>query len=355
MASERRKKLVLTAVSALVTLLFAEAALRIAGVGAAGQGSPWFAGGNHPRLLFQPDTASGYTLRPGFHGRQVAPRREFDVATVVDRRGLRDHPHTAPAAPSVLAIGDSMTFGEGVPVEQTYSAVLEKTSGVRVYNGGVPGYGSRQMLGRLEKLLPQVRPSLVTEAVSPLWDAQRCATPFVYKEGYIVAQGYVDRLYLVGDNLYSAETKLPLLGPATAYLKGRSNLMRLALPALAGGARRALGGKQEAPVPDPRPSAEALSEAHRKAESAGADFLVILLDGDSRGEEYRQARAALESELQARGIPFISLDRLLPKADWPRLRYAQDGHWNADGHRAVGTALAPRVLRYSRTSRRGDV
>lgn len=345
MASERRKKLILTALSALVTLLFAEMALRIAGVGAAGQGSPWFAGGNHPRFLFQPDPASGYTLRPGFNGRQVAPGREFDVATVIDRRGLRDHPHTAPPAPSVLAIGDSMTFGEGVPADQTYSAVLEKAAGVRVYNGGVPGYGSRQMLGRLEKLLPQVRPVLVTEAVSPLWDAQRCAAPFVYKEGYIVAQGYVDRLHRVGDNLYSAETKLPVLGPATAYAKGYSNLVRLALPALAGGLRRTVGRRQDTAAPDPGPSAEALAAARRKAEDAGAAFLVILLDGDSRGEEYRQARAALERELQARGIRFVSLDRLLPKADWPRLRYARDGHWNADGHRTVGTALAPFVLR----------
>lgn len=345
MASERRKKLILTAISGLVTLLFAEAALRIAGVGDAGQGSPWFAGGNHPRFLFQPDPASGYTLRPGFNGRQVAPGREFDVATVIDRRGLRDHPHTAPPAPSVLAIGDSMTFGEGVPVDQTYSAVLEKTTGVRVYNGGVPGYGSRQMLGRLEKLLPQVRPALVTEAVSPLWDAQRCAAPFVYKEGYIVARGYLGRLYRVGDNLYAAETKLPVLGPATAYAKGHSNLMRLALPALAGGMRRALGDRQAISAPDPRPSAEALAAARRKAEGAGAAFLVILLDGDSRGEEYRQARAILERELQARCIPFVSLDRLLPKADWPRLRYTRDGHWNADGHRAVGTALAPFVRR----------
>ena len=41
MASERRKKLILTGISILVTLLVAEAALRILGIGAIGRGSPF--------------------------------------------------------------------------------------------------------------------------------------------------------------------------------------------------------------------------------------------------------------------------------------------------------------------------
>src|SRR6478672_7956493 len=109
-----RKKLVLSAVSILITLLFAEVALRILGIGAAGRGSAWFAGGNHPRFLFQPDPLSGYTLRPGFHGEEVSRGREFQVPVTVDGRGLRIQPHPAPPGPGVLAVGDSITFGEGV-------------------------------------------------------------------------------------------------------------------------------------------------------------------------------------------------------------------------------------------------
>jgi hypothetical protein len=338
-----KKKLALSAFSILVALLFAEAALRLLGMGKTGRGSPWFAGGNHPRYLFKPDPESGYTLRPGFKGREIAPGDEFDVEAAVDARGLRDHPHATPPVPSVLALGDSMTFGEGVPVDRSFSAVLEQETGVRVYNAGVPGYSSRQMLVRLRRLAPALRPSLVVVTLSPLWDRQRCAAPFVYKDGYIVAKGYADRLVLLDGNLYLKETRLPVLGMATAYAERYSVLMRLALPALAGGTRAVLSrsrptdpepGEYEATVSD-------LDQTRHLADGIGARFLVVLID--DRGEDFHRDRLAVQSRLRELGVPYVAADDLVPSGDWPRLRFARDGHWNAAGHAAVGKALAPRV------------
>jgi lysophospholipase L1-like esterase len=342
-----KKKLALSAASLLFALLFAEGALRLLGIGAAGRGSPWFAGGNHPRFLFQPDLASGYTLRPGFRGREIAPGNEFDVPAVIDARGLRDPSHppqTAPPVPCVLAVGDSMTFGEGVPADRTYSAWLERTVGVRVYNAGVPGFSSRQMLARLRRFLPALRPAAVVMTLSPLWDRQRCATPFVYKAGYIVAPGYADRLVPLGGNLYLEETRLPVLGSATAYAKRYSALMRLALPGAAGAARALLHRSRESPptsATDLEPTARNLAAAQHLAESFGARFVAVLVD--DRGEEFRHDRELLESRLHELGVPFLAADEILPGADWRRLRYARDGHWNAAGHEAVGKALAPRI------------
>ena len=340
-----KKKLALSAFSILITLLFAEAALRLLGVGAAGRGSTWFAGGNHPRFLFQPDPESGYTLRPGFKGREIAPGNEFEVAAVVDARGLRDHPHAAPPTPAVLAVGDSMTFGEGVPVDRSYSAVLERQSGVRVYNAGVPGYSSGQMLIRLRRLVPTLHPALVVMTLSPFWDRQRCAMPFAYKDGYIVARGYLDRLVLLDGNLYLKETRLPVLGPATAYAERYSALMRLALPALASGARAALrrSKPQETPSPaDYEPTVRNLDAARHLAESSEARFVTVFLDDWDK--DFRRDRLAVQQRLRALGIPYIAANDLLPGADWPRLRFTRDGHWNAAGHEAVGKALAARVL-----------
>ncbi|HEV7783856.1 MAG TPA: hypothetical protein VGQ28_00885 [Thermoanaerobaculia bacterium] len=339
-----RKKLALSAVSLLLTLLVAEAALRIVGIGSAGRGSSWFAGGNHPRYLFQADPESGYALRPGFHGEEIAPGKEFDVPAAVDARGLRDQPHTAPAQPSVLTLGDSMTFGEGVPADRTFSAIVEKEAGVRVYDGGIPGYSSRQMVARLRHLLPALHPAVVVMTLSPLWDRQRCATPFVYRDGYIVAHSYVDRLKLIGGNLYLQETRLPILGAATAHLKAHSNLLRLAIPALANGAKKIFLHPEKEGTPtasDYEPTVQDLAEARRLAEAQGARFLALLVD--DRGPDYRRDRLAVQDRLKTLGIPFIAAQDLLPGADWKRLSYPRDTHWNLAGHEAVGKALAPRV------------
>jgi lysophospholipase L1-like esterase len=344
--SERRKKLILVLISTLLTLLFAEVALRLVGYGEMGRGSRWFAGGNHPRFLFQPDVASGYTLRPGFHGREIASGREFDVPAAIDTAGLRDHPHTAPPRPTILAIGDSMTFGEGVTVDRAWPAVLERASGVRTLNGGVPGYGSPQMEARLRSLLPRLRPDLVLVMLSPHWDQQRCATPFVYKGGYIVAQGYLAKLHLIDGDLFLAETKLPGIGTATAYAKRYSRVARLILPLLGDGARSIWRGvsrperRDEPATPaDLEPTARALAAMQADAARAGAGFFTVFID--SRGPEYRSDQALLEKLLRERNVPFLELDSFLPKADWPRLRYTRDQHWKAPGHQLVGTALAP--------------
>jgi len=338
-----RKKLALSAVSILITLLFAEIALRILGIGAIGRGSSWFAGGNHPRFLFQADPV-GYTLRPGFQGREIAQSKEFDVPVAIDGQGLRAQPHTAPPRPRVLALGDSMTFGEGVPADSTWPAVLERTLGVRVDNAGVPGYSSAQMAGRLRRYLPLLQPRVVVMLLSPTWDLGRCASPFVYKGGYIVGQGYVDRLILLDGNLYLRETRLPVLGTATAYAERYSNLARVALPSLADAARKAIHHRPRpgaSVAADIEPTARNLQEAQRLASGSGAAFLAVMID--DRGSEFHQDRELLQTRLQQLGVPWVAADDLIPPARWPKLRYPLDTHWNAAGHQAVGQALAPRI------------
>lgn len=338
-----RKKLALSAVSILITLLFAEIALRILGVGAIGRGSDWFAGGNHPRFLFQPDAASGYALRPGFQGEEISRGKEFDVPVAIDGQGLRVQPHTAPPQTGVLTVGDSMTFGEGVPAGSTYSAVLERALGVRVDNAGVPGYSSAQMLGRLRRYLPLLHPQVVVMTLSPTWDIGRCDSPFVYKDGYIVGQEYADRLVLLDGNLYLRETRLPVLGTATAYAERYSNLARLALPALAGAARKALlHHREEGPsaAADLEPTARNLQEAQRLTSQAGARFLAVMVD--DRGADFRHDRHLLQARLRELGVPWVAADnQLVPRGRWKQLRYPIDTHWNAAGHQAVGEALAP--------------
>ncbi len=66
-----------------------------------------------------------------------------------------------PAGATVLALGDSLTYGTGAAPEAAYPAVLAARSGWQVVNAGVPGELSAQTLARLPALLDEHRPALV--------------------------------------------------------------------------------------------------------------------------------------------------------------------------------------------------
>jgi acyl-CoA hydrolase len=66
---------------------------------------------------------------------------------------------------TVLALGDSLTFGSGAVAEASYPAVLSRLTGWNVVNGGVPGDTSAQALARLPALLDAHAPQLVVVSV----------------------------------------------------------------------------------------------------------------------------------------------------------------------------------------------
>lgn len=72
-------------------------------------------------------------------------------------------PQISPLPPdaTILAFGDSITFGTGAAQEDSYPAVLQRLSGYRVVNAGVPGETTEAGLARLPETLQQEQPLLV--------------------------------------------------------------------------------------------------------------------------------------------------------------------------------------------------
>ena len=80
------------------------------------------------------------------------------------RRVPPQHPRVAAGA-TVLALGDSITFGTGAPPASSYPSLLAELTGWSVINAGVPGDTSAQALARLPALLDEHRPAMVLVSI----------------------------------------------------------------------------------------------------------------------------------------------------------------------------------------------
>jgi len=69
----------------------------------------------------------------------------------------------------ITVVGDSLTYGEGVAEEDTYSAIIEKELQkeykVEVLNLGVMGYQSEDILRLIKEYLPKLQPDLIIYGV----------------------------------------------------------------------------------------------------------------------------------------------------------------------------------------------
>lgn len=81
------------------------------------------------------------------------------LLTACGRKSARTHAKI-PEGSTVLALGDSLTFGYGANPGESYPAQLQKLTGWNIVNGGVSGDTSAQALSRLPALLAR-KPKLV--------------------------------------------------------------------------------------------------------------------------------------------------------------------------------------------------
>ncbi len=114
-----------------------------------------------PVALTRYDRKRGYTLPPS------AAIEYAGVRTTLNSWGLRGPLPEADGHTEVLALGDELTFGWGVPDDQSYPAQLgallhrQHPSSGQVVNAGIPGYTSYQGLMLLREIGPRLRPRVV--------------------------------------------------------------------------------------------------------------------------------------------------------------------------------------------------
>lgn len=137
----------------------------------------------------QTDPELGWVSSPLKSG---LPNRWKSKVTILPD-GTRSNGSRFPTAdrPTVLAVGDSFTFGDEFSDSDTWPAALERRLGSRVVNAGMCGYGLDQSLLRAEKLVPQLKPAVLVYSLFWLsityseWASQP-ATHYLPKPYFVV-------------------------------------------------------------------------------------------------------------------------------------------------------------------------
>jgi lysophospholipase L1-like esterase len=97
---------------------------------------------DYPPQMFVADEELGYRYSPGFSGAFPAFP---DIRIDINSKGLRDAERNySKSGYRVLGLGDSVTFGAGVALDETYLARLEGLMGHEVVKAGVNGWGFSQ-------------------------------------------------------------------------------------------------------------------------------------------------------------------------------------------------------------------
>lgn len=282
----------------------------------------------------------------------------FEGAVTIGSDGLRRHPlgpSDSIRAATVIALGDSFTFGMGVDDSATFPARLERAmqargASVRVVNAGVISYHVNQELDLLRETLRDATADVVVHGL--------------YWNDYLVndANQKPARRVLTDDGLFvwdDAEAAIEEVGVLTRLAR-RSSLLFVARRAVAtvlaavGGAR---AGEMEYDRVERLLESGVLDTAgfariplfyadlqQLAAERGFALYVVIMpVEVVVRGiapsdHPYpRHARAMLDSL----GIPYFDAHRLWEARDaGAELFLPYNKHLNADGYALLGDAVA---------------
>lgn len=115
-----------------------------------------------PEDMFYDDPAIGKLLRPG--ASVLAVNSDFAVPYEINSHGMRDKEYTSRKAGKIryLALGDSYTFGEGIPYGNRFADIPEEQlNDIEILDAGIPGFGLDQELILLSKAVPSYSPDYV--------------------------------------------------------------------------------------------------------------------------------------------------------------------------------------------------
>ena len=143
----------------------------------------------------------------------------FDSLIYTDNNGFRTEKENQNKESSILAIGDSWTFGYGVNGDETFPYLLSRLLDQPIHNSGVPAFGSASTYVYAKSNIKKLKPNLIIYFTQGLWRRSPCIKPWkdYYEKGLIDRNNsqYGQQLipcYLVDADSFQAKLLLPLPG-----------------------------------------------------------------------------------------------------------------------------------------------
>ena len=346
------------AVAALITLVTAEVALRLANF------IPL------PSAPYISDDETGFKLRP---------------SEITDADGF-NNPHTeadpAPArtaAPGTVAfVGDSFAFGT-YPAEAVFPALVAADLAaegvtIRAVNLGIPGAGPDTYVRVMRDYLPRLKPMAVVATVylgndveqgdprrpTKLWLGRlgSYGSPFSFDPDDLIVVAVASKLFRLAEQAWYAQYTSLASNPEEAERRSLA-FSDEALTRVRWRELKAARIEPDASIARGYGGLAAhVGEMASIARKDGVAFLVVLapsrveLDADLRarvvqafGGDPKDFDGALPARrvgeaLAARGIPFVDLTPALAAAEPARVYNRGDTHWNRRGNAIAAAAIA---------------
>jgi lysophospholipase L1-like esterase len=330
--------------------------------------------------FLRPDAAAGVHHIEGRRGRWIS--REFDVTVAINSHGFRDRERATAKPPGtrrIAVLGDSITEALQVPLEETFTARLERQlttteRPVEVLNLGVSALGPAQEYLVFRAYGVRYTPDVVVltvftandfrGSVSTLEGKSYLRYPEIASNGRLARSPDGDIVF--SDPVVPSRARQWLSGHVASYRfvreRVRARLGRAAGPAASGDV---LAIYREAADPVWRRAIdvtlEMIGELDAAVRRAGARLVVLVVpapwDVDPRAREqqpefrgaavdWHRPQRLVTEWLAARGIVGVTVADAFAHdvAAGGRPFFPVDGHLTPDGHRIVADRLAA-VLR----------
>jgi hypothetical protein len=270
--------------------------------------------------LFRSDPQTGWSNTPNLLTTQInAAGEAWSIRT--DQNGQRLIAQNPGAGRQILILGDSLSFGEGVDINDRFDVkMLSSLPGVRVVNTGVMGYGTDQEYVAYRNWKHLLEPGdtvLIVLNQSDYFDVLR-------RRFFGRAKPYFEKV----------DGSFVLRPPPIALLERWSDRFLVARVAA-----RLVERSSIEPAPeslDPRQSIEIISFVlGRIRQEAPSGVRVVLAHQGTR--DFLEPKLGLSSTMFCQFADIcIDLDDVL---DADRVHLLPDAHWSASGHAAVAQAL----------------